>query len=678
MAKLSKILEQEYKSKGVISGAASAVGKKTLEKLDIRNALFGGSGIGSILGRKIFGKGYSATQSTGKSPSAATSPTSVMSESLLQEISTNTQITAKNTLSIPMMARDMNVMRQNIVKLVKLQGGTATNKADMFFSKAGEREAQYENMLNRKSPSKIGDTKKEAPNKSLFGILMGIGPLLIGAITSALGGIKPLLIGLLGGIPKMIGTVLDGIKSVLSIENILKLMGIAKNALAGIFKFAIAVAGNPVFLGLVALTTVGAMLAKLRGDVDDKRARFLELAEEKKKFGSLSAENEKELQSLKTPANQKASRQQLGGYDPITNRIENPDASLENIAKLPKDAQVAPPMAPGVARELLNAGEFDGYTKEQLEAFSQGKNAPTAQLVITKPPTYNPAMDSQAANAATSPTKQPDNISNLISGPESKGNYNVSFGDRELSPGSGRFTNTAEQLTGKSLTDMTLKEVQDYQSTRGANGAVGKYQFMKTTLFGRQDSKGKLIPGLVQQEGLDINTTRFTGDIQERLQKRFLGQNTAFLKSKNIPVTPGNQYMTHYVGTGGTQAVHEAIKNDPNMTVADAMKAKGYPIGNNPDLYKQRVGNFESVLAGRLFNPTAKLKNPENNRGEKLASSSREFANMSVSKPETIVVTPPAPAPIQSPVSSMGGGSMTMASVVDDEIARLLFNRQVA
>ena len=704
MAKLNTILQQEYKSKGLVSGAASAVGKKTLEKLDIRNALFGGSGIGSILGRKIFGKGYSATQSTGKSPSAATSPTSVMSESLLQEISTNTQITAKNTLSIPMMARDMNVMRQNIVKLVKLQGGTATNKADMFFSKAGEREAQYENMLNRKSPSKIGDTKKEAPNKSLFGILMGIGPLLIGAITSALGGIKPLLIGLLGGIPKMIGTVLNGIKSVLSIENILKLMGIAQNALAGIFKFAAVVAGNPVFLGLVALTTVGAMLAKLRGDVDDKRARFLELAEEKKKFGSLSAENEKELQSLKTPANQKASREKLGGYDPITNRIENPNASLDDITKLPKDAQVAPPMAPGVARDLLNAGEFDGYTKEQLEAFSQGKNAPTAQLVITKPPTYNPAMDSQAANAATSrssggkvqkldttkppnsqaanaatsPTKQPDDISNEISGPESKGNYNVSFGDRELSPGSGRFTNTAKQLTGKSLTDMTLKEVQDYQLTRGANGAVGKYQFMQTTLFGRQGKKG-WIPGLVQQEkDIDINTTRFTGDIQERLQKRFLEQNTAFLKSKNIPVTPGNQYMAHYVGTGGTQAVHEAIKNDPNMIVADAMKAKGYPIGNNPDLYKHTVGNFESVLAGRLFNPTAKLKKPENNRGEKLASSSREFANMSVSKPETIVVTPPAPAPIQSSVSSMGGGTITMASVIDDEIARLLFNRQVA
>jgi hypothetical protein len=57
MSRLADILKNEYKSKGVLGGAASALGKRTREKLDIRNALFGGSGIGSIVGRKIFGKG---------------------------------------------------------------------------------------------------------------------------------------------------------------------------------------------------------------------------------------------------------------------------------------------------------------------------------------------------------------------------------------------------------------------------------------------------------------------------------------------------------------------------------------------------------------------------------------------------------------------------------------------
>lgn len=61
-SRLSDILEQEYKTKGILSGASSAIGKRTMEKLDIRNALFGGSGLGSIIGRKVFGKGYSATR----------------------------------------------------------------------------------------------------------------------------------------------------------------------------------------------------------------------------------------------------------------------------------------------------------------------------------------------------------------------------------------------------------------------------------------------------------------------------------------------------------------------------------------------------------------------------------------------------------------------------------------
>jgi hypothetical protein len=677
MAKLSKILEQEYKSKGVISGAASAVGKKTLEKLDIRNAVFGGSGIGSILGRKIFGKGYSASQASEKSPSVSTSPTSVMNDALLQQISTNTQITAKNTLSIPMMARDMNVMRQNIIKLVKLQGGTATNKADAFFSKSSEREAQYENMLNQRAqqaPSRVGDTKKETPKKSLLESLMGMGPLLIGAITSA-------ITSVLGGIPKMIGNVFEGIKSALSIENIMKLMGVAKDTLSSILKFAAVVAANPVFLAIAGLGTAGAMLAKLREDVDADRTRFLELAKEKKASGTLSSEKEKELQSLKTPANQKASREQLGGYDPITNKIEDPNASLETISNLEKQARVTPAMAPGVAQQLLSAGVYDGYTKQQLESWSQGKNAQVQQLETSNPPTYNAAVDSQSANQPVSPTKQssgysaavdsqaanvsPTSMSQQIGGAESLGNYNASFGDRRLK--GGLFTDIAKTQTGKSLTDMTLKEVAEYQATRGANGAVGKYQFMRSTLFG---SKSR--PGLVQQEGLDINTTKFTAEIQEKLQKRLLEQNTTSLKKMNIPVTPGNQYMAHYIGTGGTKAVHEAIQKNPNMTVAEAMSAKGFSIGNNPELYDKRVGDFEALLAGRLAKQAANLNKNDNKQGEKLASSSQDVAGMLINKPETIVVNPPpAPAP---QVSSIGGGTVTMASVMDDEFARRVLN----
>ena len=34
---------------------------------------------------------------------------------------------------LPVMARDMNVMKSNMVKLVSIQGGTPKTKADQFF-----------------------------------------------------------------------------------------------------------------------------------------------------------------------------------------------------------------------------------------------------------------------------------------------------------------------------------------------------------------------------------------------------------------------------------------------------------------------------------------------------------------------------------------------------------------
>mgnify|MGYP003705201701 CR=1 FL=1 len=54
------------------------------------------------------------------------------------------KIIAKNFMSIHLMARDLNVARQNSVKLVKLEGGEAVNKADAWFLKEGEREKKLE------------------------------------------------------------------------------------------------------------------------------------------------------------------------------------------------------------------------------------------------------------------------------------------------------------------------------------------------------------------------------------------------------------------------------------------------------------------------------------------------------------------------------------------------------
>jgi muramidase (phage lysozyme) len=208
-SRLANILKQEYQSKGIVGGLASATGKRALEKLDIRNALFGGSGVGSLIGRKIFGKGYSAINE--KTPvDKISSQSAALSVDKLDTIGTNTQIAAKNSMALPSMARDMNVMRQNISKLVKLQGGTATNKADAFFANAKDREGAYEAQFGAKKqtvPTKVADKKDD---KGFLGTI-------VSALTLGVSKIFDGLKSVVGSVTSIFGTLLRTLPGVTSL-----------------------------------------------------------------------------------------------------------------------------------------------------------------------------------------------------------------------------------------------------------------------------------------------------------------------------------------------------------------------------------------------------------------------------------------------------------------------------
>lgn len=190
-SRLSQILEQEYKNMGVVSGSMSAVGKRAREKLDVRNALFSGSGVGSILGRKILGKGYSATAKGVGSARSASPTIEGLSNSTLENINTNTSITAKNTSVMPMMARDMNLMKLNMFKVVKLLGGTAnTNKTEMFWSDAKKREENYRSQFGKSStsPTSSNNTNMAKPSEEGGGLLsMLFKGLLAGGLLAGIG-----------------------------------------------------------------------------------------------------------------------------------------------------------------------------------------------------------------------------------------------------------------------------------------------------------------------------------------------------------------------------------------------------------------------------------------------------------------------------------------------------------
>jgi hypothetical protein len=221
--------------------------------------------------------------------------------------------------------------------------------------------------------------------------------------------------------------------------------------------------------------------------------------------------------------------------------------------------------------------------------------------------------------------------SKAIAGAESGNNYDITFGDRVKN---GKIQNTKgyptpEELFGKKLTQMTLAEVKEFGRIRSEksqnSGATGKYQFMPTTLFGRVKN-GSHIPGLVDKLGLPMDTI-YSPEIQDRLQELLHTQNIDELKRQGVPITPGYEYMSHYIGAGGAAAVYRSAMRGENITVAQALlNAKLAAPGkeNNPELYKLTVGEFESVLAGRLIKHGLSSPHPINDVGNQIDASAKE------------------------------------------------------
>jgi flagellum-specific peptidoglycan hydrolase FlgJ len=260
MSRLAEIYKSEKKKGG---GLVSALGKRTFEKLDPRQ-MFNQKGLAAAIAPSLF-KTYSATRTGGKSPAALSTPTPQIStqnmESKIDMLSSdmrivgnNTRVAAKNSMSLPDMARDMNVMRQNVIKLVKLQGGESTNKADMYFKKSSENEAAYETQFSKqKGVSPTPATTREPEKKTgilgflstLFAPLLTIGGTIAAAITATLG-------------------------AIFSPDNLVKVFGLGLDIIKGlstVFRTLLPLLTSPVFLGLVG----GLLAAKWLMDLIDKK-----------------------------------------------------------------------------------------------------------------------------------------------------------------------------------------------------------------------------------------------------------------------------------------------------------------------------------------------------------------------------------------------------------------------
>lgn len=176
----------------VKEGLKRTLNPKRLAKTAYKE-FFGGDDIFSAYMRGRLNKKDPTKDGEKQEGDSGTSPTKDSGDLGAESIAV-LNIIAKNSMSLPGIARDMNVLRQNLVKLVKLQPGgkeKARTKADAWFLREDERETALEVQKNKemeKGKKVAGATQPEEKGGFLEGILGSImdffGKGFLGSITS--------------------------------------------------------------------------------------------------------------------------------------------------------------------------------------------------------------------------------------------------------------------------------------------------------------------------------------------------------------------------------------------------------------------------------------------------------------------------------------------------------------
>jgi small basic protein len=217
--------KQRQSGKGLISSIASASNKSMLESIDPRNKIFKKGSLLNALFPSV--KGYSADgdKSLSKAITPQQTPGVANVEVLakLDVLADKMDVVGKNTMVMPLMMRDSNIMRQSLVKLVKLSGGTQRDKADRFFQTSKDRESLYESQFKKSTKTTLTPTtptpaaaKTDSDGGFLNMLLKG---LLAGGILAGIGKLMedPAIREIVKEyVQKFVTSVVDGIKAILS------------------------------------------------------------------------------------------------------------------------------------------------------------------------------------------------------------------------------------------------------------------------------------------------------------------------------------------------------------------------------------------------------------------------------------------------------------------------------
>ena len=240
MATLADVIRSKRKSGQSRTGSFfGSLKDKLKEKIDPRQ-LFNQSGILTALfpSLKVY-KAKGVGEETGKliqrrTAELSNSPQSMNGGMDFSAIEQNTKMSAVNSMALPGLSRDVNVMRQNISKLVKVVGLKPETKADNFFKKSSEREKEYESKFKTrpKPADKNTSDNDEEKSKGFLGSLLSIVGGLIKAVTSTIKSVVGTLFSIIKG---LVTPIFTGLKTVL-VTILTSLFGLFKGAVGNLLK----------------------------------------------------------------------------------------------------------------------------------------------------------------------------------------------------------------------------------------------------------------------------------------------------------------------------------------------------------------------------------------------------------------------------------------------------------
>jgi hypothetical protein len=677
MATFTDILRKQRKSgAGIGSSLATAFSERAKERLDPRNYLFNRKGLATALFPGL--KGYQSQISTEKLKEKSSTPD--VNVSAINDnfgvLKSQLRIIAKNSIVLPQMARDTNLVKQNIAKLVRAQGDTPARKADAFFQRAGDRESQYENAIKAGKPTPEKEVKKEEKDKSflekIFGFLLSPIKMLVGVFSSILG-------TLTGGLKKLS----EVIGSILSLASTAGLINTAKNVAKGVVGVGRGLAAAAAGTGALVANAAGKVFGGTKspsGGVATKgkpltdfgtTGRSREVVKNKSLWGRFLAFVERKSPKL---------------FARIGARL----ATAGTLATVPIIGWVASAIQIGLglwtAYELYELWkEFNGLPEEQNTLSpEQMKNLDTSGGMDDAALGRNMDTNSsgQQSNAPQRQMIAGESIRDVIGQSEGgKTGYNASYGF-----GAGKQDPKIKSLYGSKygenvqLTDLTIADALKYAKGRGGNqGALGKYQFMPS-----------VVEGLLSGANLNL-TDKFSAENQDKLYNVYSQRNTKALEKglqgTGIPITADVLHLAHSVGAGG--AIKLLKHGDQNAKVADVLGLKGAARSTNPQL-EQSISQYRNQLAGKYSGSTPVTTAASTSNMSPLSSAApkdmeydpdriKSIANYRKSVPELLSTQNKGAGVVVNDVKNINnqsaGGSSSpgvAANVYDDSIIKLM------